>query len=137
MASKLTLFPIAIHASLRIFGKESLRYLTFDLRCQLRSPQKTDKQTNKVNQSVELYVRTFCNYEQDDWQDLLPLAKHAYNNPVTTVMELSPFYANKGYHSQTNWPTKEEVKDPASKVSVHYVQNIHELYKKGLETARE
>jgi hypothetical protein len=97
----------------------------------------TDGQTEKVNQSVELYVRTFCNYEQDDWRDLLPLAEYAYNNSVTTGTGLSPFYANYGYHPRTNWPTKEEVKNPASEVYVHYVKSVHELCKEGLEKARK
>ena len=43
----------------------------------------TDDQTEKTNQSIELYVRTFTNYEQDDWVDLLPLAEYAYNNSVS------------------------------------------------------
>jgi len=43
----------------------------------------TDGQTEKVNQSIELHIRTFTNYEQDDWTDLLPLAEYAYNNSVT------------------------------------------------------
>jgi transposase InsO family protein len=53
--------------------------------------QQTDSQTEKVNQSVELYVRTFCNYEPDDWTDLLPLAEYAYNNSVTQGTGLSHF----------------------------------------------
>jgi hypothetical protein len=58
----------------------------------------TDGQTENVNQSVEIYVRPFCNFEQDDWIDLLPLAEYAYNNSVTQGMVLSPFYANYGYN---------------------------------------
>jgi len=97
----------------------------------------TDGQIEEVKQSVELYVRTFCNYEQDNWRDLLPLAKHAYKNLITTGTEMSPFYANYGCHPRTNWPTKEEVTYPASEVYKHYVHNVHELCKEGLEKARK
>jgi len=97
----------------------------------------TDGQKENVNQSVELYVRTFCNCEQDDWRDLLPLAEHTYNNSVTIRTGISPFYANYCYHPRTNWPTKEEVKDPANEVYMHYVHSIHELCKEGLEKACE
>jgi hypothetical protein len=80
----------------------------------------TDGQTEKINQSVELYVRTFCNYEQDDWTDLLPMAEYTYNNSITQGTGLSPFYSNYEFHPQTNWPTAEEAKNPASDAYVHY-----------------
>jgi transposase InsO family protein len=97
----------------------------------------TDGQTEKVNQSVELYVRTFCNYDQDDWTDLLPMAEYAYNNSITQGTGLSPFYTNYGFHPRTNWPTAEEAKNPASDAYVHYIKSVHELCGKGLEKARE
>ncbi|KAE8206965.1 hypothetical protein CF327_g7448 [Tilletia walkeri] len=40
----------------------------------------TDGQTERVNQSLEQYLRTFTNYQQSDWSDFLPLAEFAYNN---------------------------------------------------------
>jgi transposase InsO family protein len=97
----------------------------------------TDGQTEKVNQSVELYVRTFCNYEQDDWTDLLPMAEYAYNNSITQGTGLSLFNTNYGFHPRMNWPTAEEAKDPASDAYVHYIKSVHELCGKGLEKARE
>ena len=44
----------------------------------------TDGQTERVNQSLEQYLHQYCNYEQDNWNDLLPLAEYAYNNSATT-----------------------------------------------------
>ena len=43
----------------------------------------TDGQTERVNQSLEQYLRQYCNYELDNLYDLLPLAEYAYNNLVT------------------------------------------------------
>jgi len=40
----------------------------------------TDGQTERTNQVLEDHLQTFVNYDQDDWYQLLPLAKHAYNN---------------------------------------------------------
>ena len=40
----------------------------------------------------------YCNYQQDNWSDLLPLAEFAYNNAPSTMTSVSPFFANKGYH---------------------------------------
>ncbi|KIN99391.1 hypothetical protein M404DRAFT_30448 [Pisolithus tinctorius Marx 270] len=39
-----------------------------------------------------------CNYQQDNWADLLPLSKFAYNNAPSATTGVSPFFTNKGYH---------------------------------------
>jgi hypothetical protein len=57
-----------------------------------------DGQTECVNQTLEQYLRVYCNYQQDNWSDLLLLAEFVYNNAPSTTTGLSPFYANKGYH---------------------------------------
>src|SRR5437762_7421274 len=40
----------------------------------------TDGQTERMNQTLEQYLRIFCNYQQDDWANLLSLAEFSYNN---------------------------------------------------------
>ncbi|SYW86833.1 uncharacterized protein UHO2_05458 [Ustilago hordei] len=42
----------------------------------------TDGQTERVNQVIEQYLRMYCNYEQDDWANLLDTAAFVYNNTV-------------------------------------------------------
>ncbi|KAJ1043743.1 hypothetical protein NDA10_006174 [Ustilago hordei] len=42
----------------------------------------TDGQTERVNQVIEQYLRMYCNYEQDDWVNLLDTAAFVYNNTV-------------------------------------------------------
>ncbi|KIN98932.1 hypothetical protein M404DRAFT_30899 [Pisolithus tinctorius Marx 270] len=44
------------------------------------------------------HPKVYCNYQQDNWADLLPLAEFAYNNAPSTTTSVSPFFANKGYH---------------------------------------
>jgi len=61
----------------------------------------TDGQTERTNQTLEGYLRNFGNYDQNDWYQLLPLAEHAYNNSINNVHGMSPFYANYGFHPQT------------------------------------
>ena len=67
-----------------------------------------------VNQFLEQYLCQYCNYEQNNLYDLLPLAEYAYNNPATTATQMSPFYANYGFHPQTTWLVEKESKNPAS-----------------------
>jgi hypothetical protein len=55
-------------------------------------------QTERVNQTLEQYLRVYCNYQQDNWSELLPLDEFAYNNAPSATTGISPFFANKGYH---------------------------------------
>jgi hypothetical protein len=57
-----------------------------------------DGQTERLNQTLEQYLRIFCNYQQDNWSQLLPLREFAYNNAPSASTGTSPFFANKGYH---------------------------------------
>jgi hypothetical protein len=57
-----------------------------------------DGQTERTNQTLEQYLRAYCNYQQDNWSELLPLAEFAYNNAPSATTGISPFFANKGYH---------------------------------------
>ena len=51
-----------------------------------------------TNQTLEQYLHVYCNYQQDNWADLLPLAEFAYNNAPSATTRISPFFTNKGYH---------------------------------------
>ena len=57
-----------------------------------------DGQTEHMNQTLEQYLRVSCNYQQDNWSDLLPIAEFAYNNAPNATTGISLFFANKGYH---------------------------------------
>jgi len=56
-------------------------------------------QAEWTNQILEQYLCLYCNYQQDNWSELLPLAEFAYNNAPSATTGISPFFANKGYHS--------------------------------------
>ena len=59
---------------------------------------KGDGQTECMNQTLEQYLHVYCNYQQDNWSELLSLMKFAYNNALSATTSISPFFANKGYH---------------------------------------
>jgi hypothetical protein len=60
----------------------------------------SDGQTEQVNQELEQYLCTFVNERQDDWDDLLPMAKFQYNNHVHASTCQSPFMLDMGWHPQ-------------------------------------
>ena len=55
-------------------------------------------QTEHTNQTLKQYLQVYCNYQQSNWSDLLPIVEFAYSNTPNATTGLSPFYANKGYH---------------------------------------
>jgi hypothetical protein len=61
---------------------------------------KSDGQTERTNQSLEGYLQLYCNYQQDNWSDLLPIVEFAYNNSPHSTTQVSPFFTNYGYHPQ-------------------------------------
>lgn len=58
----------------------------------------TDGQTERVNAILETYLRSYVNFQQDNWVDLLPLAEFAYNNSESATTKETPFYINYGQH---------------------------------------
>ncbi len=49
---------------------------------------------------MEQYLRSFVFYQQDDWPDWLVSAKFSANNHASSTTNVSPFFANYGFHSQ-------------------------------------
>lgn len=68
----------------------------------------TDGQTERVNQTLEHYLRTYCCWDQDDWVELLPFAEFCYNNTVHSSTKLTPFYAAYAQHPENNFQNPTE-----------------------------
>jgi len=56
----------------------------------------SDGQTERMNRTLEAFLRCFVNFKQDDWDDLLPAAEFSYNNAVQSSTGFTPFYLNYG-----------------------------------------
>ena len=65
----------------------------------------TDGETERVNQELELYLRTFCNHRGDDWTTWLPLAEFCHNRRAHSATKQSPFHMLMGYHPLVKLPT--------------------------------
>jgi len=56
----------------------------------------TDRQTERVNQELEQYLRMFIDHRQEQWPEWLGTAEFAYNNKAHSSTKISPFKANYG-----------------------------------------
>lgn len=59
---------------------------------------KGDGQTEWMNQTLEQYLCIYCNYQQDNWAELLPITEFTYNNAPNPTTGVYLFFANKGYN---------------------------------------
>ena len=84
-----------------------------------------DRQTERTNQTLEQYLWVYCNYQQDNWSKLLPLAEFTYNNTLSATTGITPFFANKGYHPNL---TVHPERNLASACTHDFVTNLDELH---------
>ena len=55
-----------------------------------------NRQTERVNQKLEQYLRIFINHRQEQWPDWLGTVELAYNNKVYLSTKTLPFKVNYG-----------------------------------------
>jgi hypothetical protein len=121
------------------FWQSLMDLLTVKLNLSTAFHPQTDGQTERVNQVLEGYMRSYCSYQQDDWADLLPLAEYAYNSAISEATKFSPFRANYGFEPRTNWPNPKpaaEWDNPASGVIVSQWESIWHSMKENLAKSR-
>ena len=84
----------------KLFTSEKQTSFCFHMRCRCNlltafHPQ-TNEQTERQNQSLEVYLCIFVDEQQEDWAKLLPWAKFLYNNSMHAVTGKSPFQLDLG-----------------------------------------
>ena len=94
----------------------------------------TDGQTERVNQVVETYLRFYINYDQNNWDEFLPLAEFAYNNATHSSTTESPFFLNKGFHPTLNVKVSATTKQNLG-VTVDRIRQLHEHAKDEIKKA--
>lgn len=95
-----------------------------------------DGQTERTNQTLEQYLRIFCNYQQDNWFTLLPLAEFTYNNTPSATTGTSPFFANKGYHPNLTLHPERDIASSRAKDLVVDLDELHQELKSAIAEAQ-
>jgi len=85
----------------------------------------TDGKTERINQEIEVFLRHYINYRQDNWIKWLAIAEFQYNNKKHAATGHSPFYVNYRRH-----PWKGNL------IVEMEILNLEDLLKK-METMRE
>lgn len=86
----------------------------------------TDGQTERINSILEQYLRGYCNYQQNDWANLLSMAEFKYNNTLSGAIGMTPFFANYGYHPRYELGVKPE-SSPTPEILKDYQDQMRKL----------
>jgi len=87
----------------------------------------TDGQTDRVNAIVEQYLRGYCNYQQDNWAELVSMAEFSHNNTLSTTLGITPFQAMYGDNPCYQINPNPVAKLPAPSVIKEYTDRLSGL----------
>lgn len=108
------------------FHQELCQLLRIKPRLSTGYHPQTDGQTERQNSTMEQYLRSYVNYEQDDWVTLLPSAEFAYNNVLQSSINMSPFYATYGFHPRMSFEDEPD-KRSRSQSAEDYATHLREV----------
>jgi len=100
----------------------------------------SDGQTERVNQVLDHYLRTYCTWDQDNWVELLPFTEFCYNNTVHSTTKLTPFFAAYQQHPQNNFKYPEEadpeLNNPEAVKTVETLKAMRSMVRENVEAAQ-
>ena len=111
----------------RILGIESKISTAFH-------PQ-TDRQTKRVNQELEQYLRIFINYRQEQWPDWLGIVEFTYNNKAHSSTKTLLFKANYRQDPRIGFEVRKKRKYEGAEKFVIKMKEIQEKAKAALGKA--
>jgi len=97
----------------------------------------TDRQTKRINQELEQYLRMFIDHRQEQWSEWLGTAEFAYNNKVHLSTRISPFKANYGQDPRMGFKERKKGKYMGAEKFMEKMKEIQEEAKAGLRKAQE
>jgi hypothetical protein len=97
----------------------------------------TDGQTERVNQTLDTYLRHFVSVGLNDWDTLLSRAEFAHNAAVNETIRTASFKLTYAYHPRTPVGEVVEVVNPASADFVERLQSSLSFARKCLIAAQQ
>jgi hypothetical protein len=109
---------------------------------------KTDDQSEIANQKMKRYLRSYCNYQQDDWSKWLFMTKFVSNAVTSIFIELSAFMTNYEFESRMSFDSlntetndrlsdRERILTQKATIIVEKMKNIWNFIKKKLINAQK
>ncbi|KAF7783141.1 hypothetical protein Agabi119p4_2517 [Agaricus bisporus var. burnettii] len=119
------------------FTKELNKMLGIDTRLSTAFHPQTDGQTERTNQELEQYLRSFVDHRQTDWPDWLATAEFSYNNKEQSSTKETPFMVNVGRHPRTGFDLRRQGNHPAAADFADRMKLQHEETQAALKKAQD
>ena len=100
--------------------------LGIEIRLSMVFHPQIDRQTERMNQELEQYLRFFVEHRQKYWLEWLAIAEFAVNNKVHTAMKVSPFMANYGRELRMGGDIRKKGKVESVMEFVERIKKVHE-----------
>ena len=117
--------------------KELNSMLEIDTRLLTAYYPQIDRQTERMNQELEQYLRMFIDHRQEQWPDWLATAEFVYNNKVQTSTKVSLFKANIGQDLCMGFKMRKKGKFEKVEEFVTRMKEVHEETEVALRKSQE
>jgi hypothetical protein len=98
---------------------------------------RTDGQSERANQVVEIFIRAFVNHRQNDWVALLPMAEFAYNNGIQASTGKTPFQICQGFNPRMNIGEESDYTVPEADAHAEFLLKGYDKVKAALILANQ
>jgi len=89
----------------------------------------TNRQTERVNQELEQYLRIFIDHRQEQWSEWLGIVEFAYNNKAYSSTQTTPFKANYRQDPRMGFEGKKKGKYEGAEKFIEKIKEIQEKAK--------
>jgi len=96
-----------------------------------------DRQTERVNQELEQYLRIFIDYRQEQWSNWLEIAEFVYNNKIHSSTKTLSFKANYRQDPRMGFEIRKKRKYEGTEKFVTKMKEIQEKAKAVLGKVQE
>ena len=97
----------------------------------------TNGQSERTNQWLKQYLRIYCNFQQDDWVGLLPMAQYVHNSWTSHTTGFTPFELLLGFtpHIQPLATTSSTL--PSLEEKGHFLKQLRERAKQAIVNVQQ
>jgi hypothetical protein len=129
-----------------LIWKKVCQMLKINIKLSTAFHSETNEQSEIVNQEMKKYLRSYCNYQQDDWSNWLSMIEFVFNAAISAFTELFAFMTNYEFESRMSFnsfeednsnSTKKRVLSRKSSNIIEKMKNIWNFTKKKLANAQD
>jgi hypothetical protein len=118
------------------FTKELCHLLDITQNISTTYHPQTDGQSEQTNQWLEQYLRVYCNFQQDDWSQLLPMVQYVHNSWPSSTTGFTPFELLMGFTPRLKVPTTVESPLPEIEQRGEHLKQIQERAQEAIGKAQ-